>query len=260
MKIGFIGTGNMSKALISGASGCEFELFATNRTEQKGRDVCQQFSVNYIQNNQQLCKACDVIILGVKPNMYEQVIAEIRDFCSGKILVSIAPGLTLTYLKSLVLQDTSVVRSMPNTPAQVLCGMTGISFDESISDEKKAKIISFFESVGKVLEIPEQNMDILCAISGCSPAFSYMFIDALAKTGQKYGLDYNSSLILASNTVFGASKMVLENDISPDELKNNVCSKGGVTVEGVKVLEQWIYQTLQDTIDATIKKSIELTK
>lgn len=260
MKIGFIGTGNMSKALIIGCVGIfsKNDIYITNRTQEKAEKVAEETGVNLCTSNQEVVDKCDIIILGVKPNMYEEVLTELN--VNDKVMVSIAAGLSLKYLYSLVDNSCVFVRTMPNTPSQVLTGMTGITFDSKIKDEYKNVILEFFGSVGEVVEVGEEHMDLVVGLSGSSPAYGYMFIHAMALAGEKMGMDYELALKLSANSILGASKMILETGINPTTLRDNVCSKGGTTIEGVEVLKDDIDGIMFDTVKAVVDKSKLLTK
>lgn len=262
MKIGFIGTGNMSKALILGGLSkiSKENIYIANKTHQKAVDFAEKTGVCICENNTQLVEKCDIIIIGVKPNMYEEVLNEIYKSTKGKVLVSIAPGLSLEFLYSKVCDDTVFVRTMPNTPAQVLSGMTAICFDKKISDTHKEYIKKYFKSVGEITEVLENEMDLVVGLSGSSPAYAYMFIDALAKAGEKLGMDKEKALKLSANAVLGAGKMILETGTDPQVLTQNVCSKGGTTIEGVLVLQEDIDALLEKTVNAVVEKSKKLTK
>lgn len=258
MKLGFIGTGNMAKALIEGFN--YSEVYVSNKTEEKALEVCKKFSANFCKTNIEVCEKADIIFLCVKPNTYKEVLTEISPYIEDKIIVSIAAGITIDFIKQVTQDKCKVVRTMPNTPAQVLCGMTGICFDDKILKSEQEIILNLFKKVGSVLEILEEQMHGVVALSGSSPAYAYMFIDALAKAGVELGFDYEQAVLLASSSLMGASKMVLQTGISPEVLTKNVCSKGGTTIEGVAILENKLDRLLMDTAKAVYKKSEILTK
>lgn len=257
MKIGFIGTGNMAKALIiGGLTAFESEnIYVSNRTREKAENLAKEHNLNLCENNIEVVNTCDIIFLCVKPNMYADVLAEIRDFIKGKVLISIAAGPTMNFLYNQTKGDCVFVRTMPNTPSQVLCGVTGIHFDDKISENYKQVVEKFFKSVGEVVLVKEEQIDLVIGSAGSSPAYAYMFIDAIATAVTNLGLDYESALKLSANAVMGAGKMILETGISPKTLTNNVCSPGGSTIEGVKVLEGNIEELMNKTVNAVINKS-----
>lgn len=257
MKIGFIGTGNMAKALIIGGLTAfnAQDIYVSNRTLEKAKALAEANNLNLCTSNIDVVNSCDIIFLCVKPNMYADVLAEIRDDIKGKILVSIAAGPTMNFLYKQTKGDCIFVRTMPNTPAQVGCGVTGITFDEKISDVHKDVIMRFFGSVGQVVEVTEEQIDLVIGAAGSSPAYAYMFVDAIAKSVTNLGLDYESALKLSANAVMGAAKMILETGIAPETLTRNVCSPGGSTIEGVKVLENGLDELVDKTVNAVVNKS-----
>lgn len=260
MKLGFIGTGNMASALIEGFAYTPKDVYISNKSSNKALKIAEKFSVNLCNSNIDVSKNADVIFVCVKPNTYEDVLVEILPYIEGKIIVSIAAGITIEYIKNITKNTCKVVRTMPNTPSQILCGMTGICFDDIILKEEKEFILKLFKKVGQTLEVLEKDMHSVVALSGSSPAYAYMFIDALAKAGEKQGFNYDDAVILASNAVMGAAKMIIETGSSPTQLTNNVCSKGGTTIEGVVVLEDKLDRLMLDTVQAVYKKSEILTK
>lgn len=260
MNIGFIGTGNMASALIEGFKYNPKKVFVSNKTSQKAQDIAEKFSLNFCQTNEKVCKNSNMIFLCIKPNKYQEVLEEITPFISGKTIVSIAAGITIDFIKKITNDSCKVVRAMPNTPAQVQCGMTGICFDEKISGSEQLFVLELFKKVGMSIKVFESDMDMVVALSGSSPAYAYMFIDAMAKAGEKIGFNYEDAVTLAANSVMGAAKMVLETGISPEQLTKNVCSPGGTTIEGVAVLEKSIDELMFETVKAVADKSVLLTK
>ena len=260
MKIGFIGTGNMASALINGFKIYPQDVYISNRTQEKAQALANKLSVNFCKSNDLVCKNADVIFVCVKPNMYEEVLTEVLPYIEGKIIVSIAAGITVDFIKKVTQDKCTIVRTMPNTPSMVLCGMTGICFDEKINDNERKFILDLFKGVGETLEVSEEDIHMVIGLAGSSPAYAYMFIDALAKAGENLGFDYNTAITLAANAVMGAAKMVIETGISPEILTKNVCSPGGTTIEGVGVLENDLDILMHKTVDAVVKKSKKLTK
>lgn len=260
MNFGFIGTGNMASALIEGFKIAPKNVYVSNNTPQKARDIAQKFSLNFCQTNADVCKNSNIIFVCVKPNKYEEVLTEILPFIKNKTIVSIAAGITIDFMKKVTQNSCKIVRTMPNTPSQVMCGMTGICFDEKISGAEQLFIIELFKRVGQAIKVAESDMHSVVALSGSSPAYAYMFIDAMAKAGEKLGFNYDESVILSANAVMGAAKMILETGISPEILTKNVCSPGGTTIEGVAVLEKEIDTLMFDTIKAVSDKSQLLSK
>lgn len=260
MKIGFIGTGNMASALIEGFNIDGKNVYVSNKTPKKALDIAEKFSLNFCEKNIDVCKNSDIIFVCVKPNMYKDVLSEVLEYIQGKIIVSIAAGISIDFIKEVTLDKCKIVRTMPNTPAQVLCGMTGICFDDKILSNEKDFIITLFEGVGQIIEVLESQMHAVVALSGSSPAYGYMFIEAMAKAGVELGMDYEKALILASQSILGSAKMIIDTKIPPQTLTKNVCSPNGTTIEGVAVLENDIDELMMKTLKAVSNRSEEMSK
>ena len=177
----------------------------------------------------------------MKPQQYDTVIGEIREVVSAdQVILSIAPGITIEDLGKRFGKPVRVVRAMPNTPALVGEGMTGVSFEEDqFSEKERADIREFFCSFGRMEIVGENLMNAVVCASGSSPAYIYMIIEALADSVVKYGLPRASAYQMVAQTVLGSAKMVLETGKHPGELKDQVCSPGGTTIAGVSALEEY---------------------
>ena len=242
--IGFIGMGNMGSAIMKGLLGHGFspeELLFTDADPRVCERVSQETGVACTSNNAECAGKVKYLVLAVKPQYYSAVIKEIRTVvCSGQIVISIAPGKSLDYLREMLGDERRYVRAMPNTPALLGEGMTGVSYDASaFSDEEKAMLVGFFGSFGKMKLVEERLMDAVACASGSSPAYVYMFIEALADGAVKCGLSRKDAYEMVAQTVLGSAKMVLETGKHPGELKDMVCSPGGTTIAAVEALEQW---------------------
>lgn len=264
MKFGFIGTGNMATAMIIGAtdSGAveSRNIFVFDIETSKSKELESSYDVKRCKTVNELVVQADIIILAVKPNNYEDVIDKIKDDLTNKILISLGAGVTIDYIKSITTQNLTVVRVMPNLPAEVSAGMTGMCFDDTIDKKVKRDITKFFYSFGEVIEIEEDKMDAVVALAGSAPAYGYLVIEAMAKAGEKLGLDYETSLFLASNAILGSARMVCDTGLNPRELTNNVCSPGGTTAEGVAVMDKYIHALMEKTTTAVFDKSKSMTK
>lgn len=242
-KIGFIGSGNMAFALINGMTyknpSIKHSIYISDKDKQKSQELASKFDINICSNNSDLVDQCDIIILAIKPNIYPVVLNEIKSIVtSDKILISIAAGISIEFIESFFTANTKIVRTMPNTPVLVLEGMTAITPNRAMSKEEVTVVIELFESVGKVDIIEENLMDMIPAISGSSPAYVYMFIEALADGAVLQGMPRDKAYIYASQAVLGAAKMISETKLHPGDLKDKVCSPGGTTIEAVFSLEK----------------------
>lgn len=241
-KIGFIGMGNMGKAILMGALKLypkEDFIFSAKTQETKHR-IYEQTGVEYADSNAECANKCKYLILAVKPQYYEEILKEIRYMVTpGHILISLAPGKTIEELKLKLGKDKRIVRAMPNTPAMIGEGMTGLSFmDGDLSDIEGNILLEMFGACGKVAFIEEKLMDAVVCASGSSPAFVYLFIEALADSAVRYGMPRKYAYVFAAQAVRGAASMVLETKEHPGALKDSVCSPAGTTIEGVAALEE----------------------
>lgn len=241
-KIGFIGVGNMGGAILSSLVKCDkvnaSDVYFTDVIEDKCLEVEKATSATYIKGNKELVKVVDYIVLAVKPQFLDGVLNEIKDVSDGKVMLSIVAGVTIEHIKEL-LGDVKVVRSMPNTPAMLGEGMTGIAYDEGLFTREETDVIdTFYTSYGKYVKVPEKLMNVVTCASGSSPAYVYLFIEALADSVVKYGMPRDTAYTLVAQTVLGAAKMVMESGEHPAVLKDKVCSPGGTTIAGVAALEE----------------------
>jgi pyrroline-5-carboxylate reductase len=242
-KIGFIGAGNMANAIVSGLlnsyPNLKKNIYVSNRTKSKAESLCKEFDISFSSNNRELIEVCDIIVLAVKPLKYKEVLDEIKDvITSDHVIVSLAAGVKIQYIEQFFDKPVKVVRTMPNTPVQVREGMTAVTPNNYMDKDDLNNVLSLFESIGRVDVIDESLMDVIPAISGSSPAYVYMFIEALADGGVLQGLSRDKAYKYAAQAVLGAAKMVLEKEQHPGELKDMVCSPGGSTIEAVYSLEK----------------------
>lgn len=240
--LGFIGMGNMGQAMLKGMLNC-FEknnICFTEISQNIVDNIINKFDIKYFDNIKNILERSKYIFLTVKPQIYESVLKDMKDLISeNHIIITVAPGFSIEKVKTIIGENIKVVRSMPNTPALVGEGMSVLSFsNDNFSDNEIKEIKSLFYSFGEVETVEERLMNAIVPISGSSPAYVYMFIEALADGGVSMGLPRNLAYKLASQTVLGSSKMVLETNLHPGILKDNVCSPGGTTIEGVASLEE----------------------
>ncbi|MDD6207487.1 MAG: pyrroline-5-carboxylate reductase [Clostridiales bacterium] len=241
-RFGFIGMGNMGFAMLSGAKevyGTKELLFSCKRMERK-EEVKEKTGILFCKDNKELAEQAEYIVLAVKPQVYPEVLEEIKETVnSQQIVISIAPGITTESVKESLGGKVRVVRAMPNTPALVKEAMSGVCFSEdTYTEEEKNTVIDFFNSFGVCQVVPEKLMNAVVCASGSSPAYVYLFIEALADSAVKYGIPRTQAYTFAAQTVLGAAKMVLETGLHPGVLKDQVCSPGGTTIQAVAALEE----------------------
>ena len=241
-KIGFIGAGNVTRAIITGMVRNKFDvsnIYVNSRSNETKEKLSVDLLVNCAKDNKDIVSKCKYVFFAIKSHHYNKIIKEIKPYIrKDQVFISLAPSYTTDEFKNLLNHGVKVVRAMPNIPSYVGEGMTGISFSEdNYSDEDKNGILNIFNSFGQVEILEEEYMDTIVSISGSAPAYVYIMIEAMADAGVLTGLPRKMSYRLASQAVMGAAKMVKETGIHPGELKDAVCSPGGTTIEAVKVLE-----------------------
>lgn len=257
---GFIGCGNMGGALataVANGGTCGNKLLLSDPDAQKLTALAEELKCN-TADNLEIAQACDYVFLGVKPNMAKKVLEGIKEkLDSSTVLVSMAAGLSIETLKETV-GNTPIIRIMPNTPVRVGKG-TILYATENVTDQMKKGFIEGLKSAGELIELPEKLIDAGSAVSGCGPAFVYMFIEALADGGVKCGLSRADAIKLAASTLAGAAEMVLETGEHPEKLKDDVCSPGGSTIAGVHALEKGGFRSnVINCVEAAYKRTKEL--
>ncbi|MBR2670982.1 MAG: pyrroline-5-carboxylate reductase [Oscillospiraceae bacterium] len=265
MVYGFIGTGNMGAAIIRGMTGSgsfsEDTVCAYNRTKAKALALQDECGMKVLDSADSVAKASDVIVLCVKPQQMSGMIAscDIASF-SGKLVISIAAGLPLSYYAAL-LPESRIIRAMPNLNAKYLCSVTGICFDEGLAAEDIFTAKAVFGSIGSVFEIQEHLFPAFSAVAGASPAFTFMYTDALAMAAVKAGIPRAQAFEIAAAAVKGSAVTLCESGEHPDALRDKVCSPGGTTIEGVSVLEDAAFKGIvMDAVEAVIEKDKKMAK
>lgn len=241
-KIGFIGCGNMAKAMIGGIIESNLieakDIIASDGYMPSLEEAKAKYSINISQDNKEVVLSSDIVFLAVKPNMYEKVIAEIRtEVDDTTIIVTIAPGKTIKLIGEYFGKEVKVLRTMPNTPALVGAGVTAICPNQNITGEELSILKEIIATFSLVEEIEEKLFDAVVSVSGSSPAYVFMFIEAMADAAVLQGMPRDKAYRFAAQAVMGSAKMLLETGKHPGELKDMVCSPGGTTIEAVSVLE-----------------------
>jgi len=242
-KIGFLGMGNMGQAMLKGilSQYSPLEVAFTDIDTNKMKDIRNSTGAISFESNAECANNAKYIILAVKPQYYDSVLKNIELVLKpDQVIISIAPGITIETLKTKLGADKKIVRAMPNTPALVGEGMTGIAFEESkITFEEREELLKIFSSFGKVEIVPENLMSAVVCASGSSPAYVYMFIEALADSIVAQGMSRESAYKFVAQSVMGSAKMVLETGEHPAKLKDMVCSPAGTTIKAVAALEEY---------------------
>lgn len=263
LTLGFIGCGNMGGTLLCAAAksvGGE-NILAFDPNEEKVNKLAKDYSVKK-STSQEICENAKYIFLGVKPQIFKDVLTDILPYLKNRsdryILVSMAAGVSISSIKEIVGENTGVIRIMPNTPCSVGKGVVLISHDGT-SDSEIKEFQALMGNAGLTDVIPEALIDAAGAVSGCGPAFVYMFIEALSDGGVLCGLPRDKAIKYAAQTVCGAAQMVLSTNKNPEELKDAVCSPGGTTIEGVRALEKGgLRSSAQEAVIAAYEKTSKL--
>lgn len=265
-KVGFIGCGNMSKAMIGGIvkSGIiNPENITVSDLKQSFLDKAKEgFKVNTTTDSKEVVKNSDIVVVAVKPNVYDIVLEQVKEFIDNeKIIVTIAAGKTIKSVEDVIGNDKKIVRTMPNTPALVNEGMSALCKNNNVSDEELDCIKSIFNSFGKAEIVTEGLIDAVIGASGSAPAYVFMFIEAIADAAVLNGMARDKAYTFAAQAVMGSAKMVLETGKHPGELKDMVCSPGGTTIEAVKTLEaEGFRSSVIKAVCDCVNKSKEMSK
>ncbi len=263
MRLGFIGAGNMAQAIIGGVLKAGLipkeEIIASDVMSETAEKVKEKFGIHTTTDNKDVAKA-DIIFLAIKPVFCEDAIKSIRDDVrEDQVIVSIVAGKTLDWLTGAFGGKKKIVRTMPNTPALVGEGITAVCPNENVTEEELGSVCQILTSFGKKEVIPERLMDAVVAVSGSSPAYVFMMIEAMADAAVAEGMPRAQAYQFAAQSVLGSAKMVLETGKHPAELKDMVCSPAGTTIDAVKVLEEKGFRSaLMEAMHSCAEKSRNL--
>ena len=264
MRIGFIGCGNMASAMIGGIIKNKValpeEILASAKTEKSRERAQEELGIRLTASNCEVAAFADILVLAVKPFYYEEVIAEVKGSVKeDAVIVSITPGKKLDWLEEQFGRPTKVVRTMPNTPALVGEGMSCVCGNASTTQEDMEKVCHIFSGFGKSEIVTEEMIDVVVGVSGSSPAYVFMFIEAMADAAVADGMPRAQAYRFAAQAVLGSAKMVLETGKHPGELKDMVCSPKGTTIEAVRVLEEKGFRSaVFEAVKTCVKKTREV--
>lgn len=266
LNIGFIGCGKMASAIINGVLCSKnkdlYNIKGAEINDEVAASASKRLGIEVTSNSKELVKASDIIFIATKPNNVAEVLENIKEAVTkDKLIVSIAAGVCTSKIENII-NNARVVRIMPNTPALVNLGMFGICEGSLATNEDVLQVENILNALGKCIKVEENQMDIVTAISGSGPAFFYQVIEDMARAGEKLGLDYEKSLILATQTALGSAQMVFERGETPVQtLIDNVATKGGCTFVGISEMrEQNSTKLFYDVIDKTAQKANALGK
>jgi pyrroline-5-carboxylate reductase len=264
--IGFIGAGHMTLSLVSGLveSGIKpNQIWVSDRNESKLKALSTQFGVNTESTNQAIAKAVRVLVLSVKPKDMQAVCLELQSLVQERmpLIISLAAGILTSQLARWLGANTAIVRAMPNTPALLRVGATGLYANTRSSEEQKNLAESLMRAVGVTVWVNhEHDMDIITALSGSGPAYFLLMMEWLQKGAEELGLSTNAARLLTLQTSLGAARMAMESDISLEELRKRIATPGGTTEAALKTLEAGGFRTLlKKTLEAAKTRSEEIS-
>lgn len=265
-KIGFIGCGKMAQAMIGGLIDSNLiekqQIYVSARSNETLVKVKDLYNVQTLNNNIDLAKQVDYLFLAVKPDLYPTIIEEIKEVVSNNtVIITIAAGITLEGVEKSFGKEVKIVRTMPNTPSLVREGMSALCHNQIVTHDELSEVMEIFNSFGKCELVNEKLMDAIPAVSGSSPAYVYLMIEALADGAVLQGIKRDQAYKLAAQAVLGAAKMVLETELHPGELKDQVCTPGGATIEAIAELEkQGFRSSIISAMERCTEKSVSLGK
>lgn len=264
MKIGFIGSGNMAEAIISGMIKSNFsnsDIFILDVNLDRIKYMTEKYNVSTTEAGK-FFEETDIIVLAVKPQIIDKVLSSYKNYIKKEhLLISIAAGITIDKILSLSPSE-KIVRVMPNTPALISMGISALTYKSKlITDSEKKQVESLMKSIGEFVWLEENQMDAVTALSGSGPAYVYRFIDAMIDSGVLIGLNRELARKLVLETVLGSTMMLKYSELSPKELESQVTSPGGTTIHGLVSLEKNNFSpSIKEGIKAAYERSVELGK
>lgn len=266
IKTGFIGGGNMARSLIGGliASGCPASsITVSDHDPEQLASIKSDFQVNTVETNQSVVEAAEVIVLAVKPQVMKDVISPLSaESVRDKLLVTIAAGIRTTAISDWLQTDCAIVRTMPNTPALVRSGATGMYANPACSEAQREIAESILRAVGLTLWVEDEDqLDAITALSGSGPAYLFLVMEAMEQAGIQLGLPADTARLLAVQTAFGASKLALEIEEDPAILRERVTSPGGTTEQAIRVFqEHHLIKIFEQAMTAARDRATELAE
>jgi pyrroline-5-carboxylate reductase len=265
-KIGFIGAGNMATALIKGLleSGVykKDQIIASDKQDAAIKNISEQFGLTCCPTNQELVRGCSIVVLSVKPQSIREVLEEIKgDIRDDHLLISIAAGIPLSMIQDIIGKDIALVRVMPNTPALVQKGVSALASGKWAGPQHMAEARAIFNSVGKTVQVPEQMMDAVTALSGSGPGYVFRIMECMVDAGVAVGLESQAALDLVVETFLGAAYLAKESGHSLARLREMVTSPGGTTAEGLATFDKMgLADMTVKAVQAACRRSIDLGK
>lgn len=262
--IGFIGTGNMGSAVARAVarSGLAETILLSNRTPAKAEKLAAELPNSAQSSNEEIARSAQLIFLGVKPQLMGLVLSPLKPILSSRedrfVLATMAAGLSCDQIQDLLDLDCPVIRMMPNTPAAIGAGVVQYC-GQGVTVEELDSFAALIAPAGLVDPVPESLIDAASALSGCGPAFAYLFLEALSDGGVACGLPRDKATAYAAQMLAGSARMVLESGGHPGALKDAVCSPGGTTIQGVRALERSGFRgAAMEAVIAAYEKTLKL--
>lgn len=260
--IGFIGCGNMGKAMLGSLLKSKEikkeKIIVSTKSKASKEKLEKEFNITATNDNKEVVAKANIIFLAVKPHFFKDVIEEIKSFVKkDTIIISIAAGVTIEQIEQYFGFNVKVVRTMPNTPALVGEGMSAICKNKYVNEDELNEVCSLFNYFGKYELLEEKDFHAFIALCGSSPAYVFMFIEAMADAGVKLGIPRAKAYKLAEQSILGSAKLALETGKHPGELKDSVCSPGGTTIEAVLELEK---NNFRSAVISAVEKCAEKSK
>lgn len=266
LKVTFLGAGNMAEAIVKGILGAELlyphEISVSDIKKERGDYFAKEYKVNVFHSNAEAIKDTDIIIISVKPQVINQIIADIKTVVNGnQTIISIAAGISTNYLESRFKKKVNIVRVMPNMPALIGQGISAISLGKYAKEEEEKITYKIFNAVGEVVSVEEKLMDAVTALSGSGPAYVFAFIEALVDAGVELGISREISLKLAVETIKGAALTLLKTGEHPVLLKEKVTSPGGTTISALHALEEGGFRSsIISAVRTAARRALELSQ
>ncbi|GAB9261999.1 pyrroline-5-carboxylate reductase [Ligilactobacillus animalis] len=262
MKLGFIGAGNMARAIINGwlSQGQKAEIYLHSARKASYEPYAKEHGLHACASNTEVVSTADIIFLAVKPIVLAEVLHEIKTTVQEKkpVIVSMVTGVSIAEIADLLEltpEDLEIIRIMPNVNAEIAAGMTALNASPDVTETNFARVKGLFEMIGQTEILPEKDFSTFVALAGSSPAYVYFFIDAMSRAGVKYGLKKEQATKIAAQAVLGSAQKVLADQKTPMQLVDDVCSPGGTTIAGLLAMEEAGFMTaVIKGMDATINK------
>ncbi|MBI4378745.1 MAG: pyrroline-5-carboxylate reductase [Nitrospinae bacterium] len=263
-KIAFIGSGNMGEALIKGITAASIfdnkDIIVTDIMKERLEHIKKIYKVNVTTDNRHAVSKSDIIVLALKPQIIAKVISDVTDLIGkSKLIITIAAGITVNSIHTILGKRVRVIRVMPNTPAIIQEGVSAIACGDGILKEDLKITQRIFRAVGKTVVVEESMMDAVTGLSGSGPAYVFLIIESLTDAGVKMGLPRDISRVLSIQTIVGSARLALETGEHPGKLKDMVTSPGGTTIAGLHALEEGgLRAALINAVESATRKSEEL--